>query len=408
MTDNTTALSADAQLLQDQVATAKVIGVQAYWESRSGVTRQELRDAAQDAGVDIAMPDPNPEATFRATMSHVRVVDKALVARETRNDDVLVYAIVRVDPDDSTQVGDDAGEVVNRVLWRKVEMPNEPRYAFRVQDEVATQLAARYEHAQRYLTSDEARNAVSAVVKALGGIRLLGRMWFVNLQGYAGVLKVQSMLHALGMVCHLIPVLDLGDSRESMAMNAERQVWKDVRDLMAEVERWKTGARNPRKTTLADRVAAYRSLRDGVDMMADVLALKSDELRRELNDMEQVALAMLDPDAATPATDSGEPSDQARPQAPAMPPCCDENMRVGRPPCCPEGEAAAGLPQQPTTSPPPKPAPPVPPPPPGRPDGLDGLTIKELRKKAKAVGIRAGRLSKQAIIAALRELKTQG
>lgn len=395
-------LSQEAMDLQAQVNHATVIGAQTYWENRSGVTRQELRDAAAEQKLDIVVPDPKPEGTFKGVIKGVAQWDKDLVARETRNDDVLTYAIARVDASEASQVGDQAGEIVNRVLWRKVEMDGQPRFAFMVEDMVAQSLTARYEQLMSYMTADEIREAVGQTVKGIGGIRLLGRLWFVGLPGYDKLLKVKATLTAVGMVCHIIPTLDLGDSRESMAHNAKRQVWQDIQELRREVDRWKAGTRNPRKATLEDRLSLYKSLRDGVENMADVLQMKADDLRAELEAMQTAALAMLDPDAAPPPA--------ATTEAPAQPSQgADSAPEAGVAPQGPSPDASADSgadsATQNTTEAATAPAPPSRPAAPGNGQSLDTLTMKELRRRAKDQGLRPGKLNKAALIAALQEMQ---
>lgn len=378
-------LGREALELQELVAKAQVIGAQAYYESTGGITRDELRAAAAANGLDIVVAEPAPEGVFRQVVRAVAQYDRDLVARVTRDDDVLTYAIARVTPTDSSQVGDQAGEIVNRVLWRKVEVPGQPRFAFMVQDDVATAMTTRFDDLMRHMTADELRDVVGRSLKAIGGIKLLGRLWFVGLAGYGRLLAVRAMLREVGVTCHVIPTLDLGDSQESMAYSARRQVWKDIRDLLAEVEQWKNGGRSPRKATLETRLETYKDLRDSVETMADVLALQADDLRVVLEDMQAAAMAMLDPDAAlAPQVPRGGEDEEEAVSVPPEDPAPDSGA-----------DSAPAVPSGPV--PPARPCAPAAP-------GLDSLTMSELRRRAKEAGIRPGKMDKVALVATLQEL----
>lgn len=343
---------------------APLLGAIMTWDLRAqDVTRDDIRTALMGL---VDVPDVWPEGAFRRAMR--KVGSQNLTAQIVKNDEgALVYAIAKPVVEDDVRVGDSAGEVVNRVLWRRCPQGDQEQYVFEVHDDLAEMITSRYDFLTKHVTTDEVREIVKRVLLSWGAIKIHGRMYYVKASHFDEVTALKKALAEIDSLLYMIPVPDVDESKEFVGHAAKHQVILDVQKLQAEIEKWKDGSRVPRPATLQQRLERYEDLKANAEMLADVLSLQIDDITQAVNEMAGQVADLL----------GIEPEEE------------DEE----------EDLYESGIDRLLTDDPSPPPTPVVP-----TENGLSSKTVKELKKIAKGYGIRPGRLSKAALVAAIQEV----
>lgn len=320
--------------LQKSMADATLLGVLVTWDLHTSgtlLTRAALRDAAEEHGVPLEIEDPRPEGVFRRIISSVRTIRKPLISRLIKEDDgVLVWAIVDTSLEGDERVGDEVGKMVNRVAWRRVEVKGQPLFTFEIDDEVASAVADRFDYQLNYLGNDDVRNALAATLRAWGAIRIHARMHFLGRNQVENAQRMQRALQQVGTRFWLIPIPDLMDTTSSIAHHAHERFSQELKEMRTEVDRWVTGERVPRPTTLKARLKAYKKLRDEIDTITEEMNLEADDLLDELAGLSAGVSKLLDPPAKEPQTetDAAEPPPKpaTHPRRPSRPSRPEEDV----------------------------------------------------------------------------------
>jgi hypothetical protein len=279
---------------------ADLLGVLISWELRTSgalLTRKALAEAAEKHGVKLDIKDPSREGVFRKIVGAVRTYKKALISRIVHEDDgVVVWAIVDTSLDGTEKVGDVAGQVVNRVAWRRVELDGQPQFTFAVPGELADAVADKLEFLTTYLTNDDVRVLLSATLRQWGSIRLHGRLHFLGRSHVEAAQRLQAVLQEAGTRAWLLPQPDLSDTAKAIGDHGAEQLAKDLADFRMELTRWTEQERVPKPKTLRARLTAYEQLRTEAKELGATMRYQVDDLLDGLAGLERAVHRLLKPE----------------------------------------------------------------------------------------------------------------
>jgi hypothetical protein len=260
------------------------------WLSMSGVDvkRADIRAAFVSEGLPeaLAPEDPSQEAAFgMAVNAYGNGAERGIFLRRAdtkrKGSDVLLLRTVK------SAGGLDQVETVGRVgvTQTGIAVTKDPSLWSADADGALFEIEAAYNARMERATSSELGSAVvAALLGWCGGIRLRerGNVYWAHAAGAQEVRALAKVLAQFGgSYLAVLPVHDNTEARGAVQRAAAESFESELRDIAAELEAF-AGRDGLRASTLEHRLERYEDVRNRVDLYADVLSSKRDDLLAKL------------------------------------------------------------------------------------------------------------------------------
>ena len=271
------------------------------WLSLSGVDmrRDSVRAAYRAEGMpeSLAPSDPSDEGAFGMAISAFGSRDEhgmflRRVAANKKGGDVL---LLRVKDNGGALHDVDTLARVGLASAGNIQVTGSALYDHRAK-KVVERLEALYQQRRECCTSAEIGSSVVEVLcRWCGGLRMRerGNVYWAHAAGASEVRALARAVATFGQsYLAVFPVHDNAEARSTLQRAAAESFFGELREIGEELARFKEHA-GLRGSTLERRIDQYEELRDRVDLYADVLAGKRDELIAQLDAAKAAVRAML-------------------------------------------------------------------------------------------------------------------
>lgn len=207
--------------------------------------------------------------------------------------DKIVHAIVKqdvVDGDENDNMSDRGLEFLTEVKVGfdkkkfKEGFANEDLLQLENDHVIAQRIKYNYEQlAVKFLTQD-VRIAFQRAFEKWSAIRLLdhGGLWWVPAPNSDKVRKWKELMEALGYTAIIIPVFDTEETIKSLQEQSKTTLEGQLDEIMNELESFSNNE-TTRSSTLEKRVEKFETLRNKIELHANVLGFKQQELLDKLD-----------------------------------------------------------------------------------------------------------------------------
>lgn len=286
--------------IEKEVGTLGVLGLLVWWSAiKVRVAPDDLEKLCEKHGLDKRfLPKPlTPQRAFqRAAEAASSRLGGVEVRKVYEDESEIVYGIMEVTVDEKGKEVE--GTQVANVTWnhKAGKIEGSPDSNTTVKEVVASLPG----FAAEYKTSD-IRNMVARVIESAGAISMSaggqfgtsGR--FVPVDGQPLMDKLFNVVMSIPGAClDIITVPDDDTSRSTIRRAAKaqfdsdvEQATKDLVRLQEDVADAKGGKGGPKQETIKARIEEYKLVRARIDLFADSLRFKADDLNKRLGEVEK-------------------------------------------------------------------------------------------------------------------------
>lgn len=351
----------------------------------AGVTPEDFATIAKEAGVaDDLLPKVRPAeaAARRAVRECARRAPGLRAEIISESDGYLVWGITAHDVTEETSLGDATAQLVNRIAFVRVDLPDQDLsrgdlVADVADDPILDAIKLRYESYRGNFTHPELLAFIMRSLRSFFAVPMPGQgHYFVPPAFAEQVRALRDTIEKCGASeFGLLPLPKVPEAQSVIADAAMVAIGERMDKLRGELEKWRDGD-GPRTDTIARRLIKAGELQDQMKGLFKLTASTSKTLKGEMAQLVSdikglVVTADEQPDE--PPVAQPEPDAQPEPEVKAMP----------TPPAAPAPPAA---PVKPTNSE----------------DDPQGWSTKKLRRRLKDLGHSYRGLKKPAMVAIAR------